>query len=408
MKKVGVLSLAATTVLMAGGYSIPEQSVNAVGLSGAYVAHANGADATYYNPANMVFNEDGGFLEIDLTYIHLTAINATGTYGGFLPYDIESEKENFIIPTMHYVSPAVNDFRFGLSLVAPGGLAKRWNEAPGSWSAKEFSLTTYEINPTVAYKVNDQFSIGVGLRGVYSSGKIIIDATTVPNPAANPYYDLKADGFDFGYNFALNYRPISELSLAATYRSKVELNLDGDATLTYPTGVPVVGGATFDDSGKTSIPLPAVSRLAAAYTFNEATTVEFVYERNYWSEYKKLDIEFGTHTLLNINQDKNWEDAQAYRLGVSHVYNSDWTVMAGMVYDESPIPDESLSFELPGSDGMVYSVGTRYMLSEEVEVGASFFYLDKKSRTVNQAGGIDGTFTDAAAYFLTLGVEYRF
>ncbi len=54
MKKIVLLSLVATTALMAGGYKIPESSVNAVALSNAYVANASGADASYYNPAKMV------------------------------------------------------------------------------------------------------------------------------------------------------------------------------------------------------------------------------------------------------------------------------------------------------------------------------------------------------------------
>ena len=405
MKRIGLLSLTATTALMAGGYNIPEQSMNATALSAAYVANAHGADAAYYNPANMVFNKGKGSLEIDLSYIHLSAIEAEGTYGGFLPYAIKSEKENFLIPTFHYVSPAVDDFRFGLSLVAPGGLSKRWSDAPGSWKAKEFTLRTYEINPTLAYKINDQLSIAAGIRGLYSEGIVIIDATTVPNPAQNPRYDLNADGFDWGYNVALSYKPTKELALAVTYRSNIDMELDGDATLTYPTGF---GGATVSDSGKTSVPLPAVLRLATAYTFNEATTVEFVYERNYWSNYKQLDITFGTNTVLDIHSPKNWEDSNTYRFGLSHKYDSAWTVMAGLGFDESPIPEETLSYELPGSDGMLYSIGTRYGVSQELDIGASFLYFDKESRSVNQAGEINGSFENAAAYFLTVGMEYKF
>ena len=56
INKLMVLSLAACTSLYSAGYKIPEQSLNAVALSAAYIANANGADAAYYNPANMVFS----------------------------------------------------------------------------------------------------------------------------------------------------------------------------------------------------------------------------------------------------------------------------------------------------------------------------------------------------------------
>lgn len=405
MTKIVLVSLMAATVIMAGGYNIPEQSMNAAGLATAYVANAHGADAAYYNPANMVFNEGKGSFEIDLTYIHLTATEADGVYASAIPYNIKSEKENFIIPTFHYVSPAVNDFRFGLSLIAPGGLSKNWNDAPATWNGKEFTLQTYEINPTVAYKINDQLSVAVGLRSLYSAGKIIIDASTSPDTSANAKYDMDAKGFHWGYNLALSYKPTEELSLATTYRSNIDMKVDGDATLTYPTAF---GGATVNDSASTSTPLPAVLRLATAYTFNEATTVEFVYERNYWSKYSQLDITFANNPALNISSAKNWDDTSTYRLGVTHKYDSAWTVLAGLAYDESPIPEDTLSFDLPGSDGMIYSIGTRYAVSKDIEVGASFAYLDADEISVSQATAITGSFDNTAVYLFTIGMEYKF
>lgn len=41
----------------------------------------------------------------------------------------DSKEEHFYVPTFHYVSPMIGDWRYGLSIVAPGGLSKRWDEA---------------------------------------------------------------------------------------------------------------------------------------------------------------------------------------------------------------------------------------------------------------------------------------
>jgi len=405
MKNFSLLSLVLATSLMAGGYNIPEQSMNATALSAAYVANAHGADAAYYNPANMVFETGNGAFEVDLTYIRLSAVEAEGTYAGALSYDIQSEKEDFLIPTFHYVSPAFSDFRFGMSLVAPVGLSKRWNSAPATWKGEEFTLKTYEFNPTVAYKINDDLAIAVGVRGVYSEGDVVINASSVPNIFKNPKYDLESDGFDWGYNLALTYKATQELTLAATYRSKIDLELEGDATLTYPTGF---GGTTVSDSGQTSIPLPAILRLATAYTFEKTTTIEFVYERNYWSKYEQLDIKFSGNSILNIHSPKKWDDTNTYRLGLTHVYNQKWTLMAGLGYDESPIPDETLSYELPDADARLYSLGARYKIQNNMEIGLSALYSDKEKRDVNQIGGINGSFDNSDAYVVTIGLEYEF
>ncbi|MES9958202.1 MAG: hypothetical protein ABW120_00385 [Sedimenticola sp.] len=45
------IALLTTGQAHAGGYKIPEQSVNSTALSAAYVANAQGPDSSYYNPA---------------------------------------------------------------------------------------------------------------------------------------------------------------------------------------------------------------------------------------------------------------------------------------------------------------------------------------------------------------------
>ncbi len=66
MKKIALMSLVASSIVMAGGYKIPETSTNSVALGGANVAHVKGADAAYDNPANMIFMDDAQQAEIDL------------------------------------------------------------------------------------------------------------------------------------------------------------------------------------------------------------------------------------------------------------------------------------------------------------------------------------------------------
>ena len=104
---------------------------------------------------------------------------------------------------------------------------------------------------------------------------------------------------------------------------------------------------------------------------------------------------------------KNWEDSDAYRLGLSYALNETWTLMAGFAYDKTPVPDATLGFELPDSDAYLYSVGVRYQLSKQMELGAGYLYDYKKSRTVTNAI-VDGTFTDSTAHLLTVGLTYTF
>ncbi|MCW8906260.1 MAG: OmpP1/FadL family transporter [Sedimenticola sp.] len=407
MKKLALVSaiaLAATGQAMAAGYKIPENSINSMALSAAYVANAHGADAAYFNPAAMVFNESGASLEADLNIIHLTSIDYAEAGGSD-----SSKKEDFLIPSFHYVSPEAGNARFGLSVVTPAGLSKRW-PAIGAATSEEFTLKTVEINPSAAYKVNNQFSVAAGARVIYSKGVV------KSGSPALAFRDMEGDSFDFGYNLALLFKPTDSLSLAATYRSKIDLTVEGNAKIGSTANyVPVYNGDV-----SVMVPVPAALNLAAAYDITPSTTIELVYERTYWSAYDQLDFNYpidlttafgGVFAPFDTPSIKNWSDSNSYRIGLSHRLNGKWDLMAGFAYDKTPVDKRYVGFELPDTDAKIFSFGARYQYSDKLSIGGAFLYDKKDKLTLTPADGNSlntATFENAEAYLFTVGMEYKF
>ncbi len=403
--RIAALSVIASATLMAGGYAIPESSINATALSAAYVANAHGADAAYYNPAAMVYNDDANMFEVDTTYIGLSKIHYASSSG---TYDIDSKSESFLVPTLHYSSKKLGDIgaRAGLSIVAPAGLSKRWTSAPAVYSAEEFTLKTVEINPSIAVPLSDTVSMGAGFRIIHTSGTVKANRTGIYSE------NMTGDSIDYGYNLALMLKPIKELSLAATYRSKVNLSVEGNADLSHTGGI-IPGDPLPTFSGNypvaVSLPVPAALNLAAAYTFDSGTTVEAVYERTFWSAYKTLDFTFQNpyaEGFFGAAKPKNYKSTNSYRLGLTQKIDK-LTGMAGIAYDESPTPEATLGYELPDSNAVMVSLGGRYKIDSHWNVGLAGLVDMKKDRTVNNSS-IHGEFTNARAYLVTAGIEYRF
>ncbi|MDR2081640.1 MAG: OmpP1/FadL family transporter [Campylobacteraceae bacterium] len=403
VKVLAVSALLSSSVL-ASGYKIPEQSLSGLALGAANIAAVDGADASYYNPANMAFlDADKSELQLFATYVHLPkmtyADNANTSRNG------KSKDENIVAPLFHFTTPAYHDnWRFGFSVAVPGGLAKRWDTPYQAASAKKFSLRIIEANPTAAYKINDWASFGFGARAVYSTGEVASH-----NPGVTKM-DMEGDSFDFGYNLALAVRPTEELKLAATYRSKVDLTIEGDANLNaYPYVYSYNGGASVE------IPLPAVLDLALAYTFFQTTTVEFVYERVYWSAFKQIDFEFPNESgnpilgSFGAARIKNWEDSNTFRLGITHLATDNLKLMAGFTIDKTPAPDEKLAFELPDSNSKNYSAGFEYKLNDDMSIGAAYLFSDKEERSIaNNEYGVNGKFSDGGAHLVNMSFKYRF
>ena len=222
----------------ANGFKIQEQSLNATALSSAYVAGARGADASYYNPANMGFKNDWGedkhefefaFSLINIpgfdfqvpttnqglssvTYMKYDGIVGTmkpimeGLGINLIPGKIELQHTtadtamvngstgdtNFMLPKFFYKSKTYNGFTFGASFIAPSGLAMKWNGLGGEFLQDVF-IFLVEFAPSVSYTYRDRISVGFAPRILYGMGKfnniVYVPLGTAQQQNQNPSND---------------------------------------------------------------------------------------------------------------------------------------------------------------------------------------------------------------------------
>jgi long-chain fatty acid transport protein len=326
-------------------------------------------------------------------------------------FDGSSESELFFMPLLHAVSPRYGDLRFGFSLTYPYGLAKQWQQPFPRASAEQFSLLVVEGNPTLAYEPVDWLSVGGGIRLIYGKGE-------VQSTAVNPPFTLSrtSEGTDtqWGYNLALTVRPREQWAIAATYRSEVQLDLEGNSDLRALAGAAPL--AAFSGAATLGVPLPAVFSVATSYTVDRLT-LELGWDRTFWSSFKTLDFVYSQNLappfdIFDRAIAKNWTDTDAYRLGLSYEWNERWTTTLGFAYDRTPVPTTTLGFELPDADALIYCAGVRYRPSKTMELGLSYMYHRTQSRSVINDNiaelPIDGTFTEGGAHAVTVGVITSF
>ena len=406
-----IILLSATSTLFCAGYRIPEQSINSTALSAANVANVYGADASYYNPANMSWMKNNEFFEASLTYIKLNSIDYEHKGLGGELFNGTSKKENFLIPTFFYISKIQKDFfRYGISFTSPFGLTKRWNSALQKASAEKFSLKVLELNPSISFLASPNLSIGVGVRFIYSEGEVKSSSTEyvelTNNARADFSRDMDGDEFKLAYNFAMSYKASENLTLAATYRTKAELDENGHAKLYAFDEIIFKGGSSV------KILLPAILSLASSYKYKN-TTFEFVYERNYWSEYKDLDFEYNKELeenyaiLFDAPIEKDWHDSSTFRLGITHKYSDKLTLMCGFAIDKTPVPYKTLGFELPDSHAKMYSFGFDYKVKKNLNFGMAYLYDKKEDREIVN-DKVNGEFSNGGAHMVTVGLKYKF
>lgn len=387
------------------GYLIPEASLRAMGKTSANYVGNDSADAAYYNPAFMDRLSDEGDWELGTLYIKLEGVSFRGTVSG-APASATSLSESKIVPFFHYVAPKRNEkTRFGLSLVAPAGLSKRWNTPFQMASAEEFSLEVIELKPSVSFRVSDRFSLAIGPRVIKSEGVVAI---THPTGLYKSY--LKGDSVDYGYSIHAAWAASEKVDFGLTWRSRVDLTMSGNARGSLATAL---GAYNFDTPATVDVVLPAVLDLGFAFRHGR-NRWELVFERAMWSAYSSLDFNYNdpiVEKALGASRAKEWDDSTAIRFGLTRNVDEKLTLLAGLTWDGVAVPEKTIGFELPDSDAYAFSIGALYRYRPDMEAGFAYIYDRKKSRTVSgtiNTNGIDGTFDGYNIHLLALSLRHHF
>src|SRR6185295_14934664 len=114
----------------------------------------------------------------------------------------------------------------GIGVYSPYGLADRWPQTTGFRTvAKRACLTYASINPVVAFKFSDTFSVGGGITVNYAKADL---RQGLFWPAqANDGFRFVGDGWDVGYNLGALWKADEKLSFGVSFRSGTEVNLEG-------------------------------------------------------------------------------------------------------------------------------------------------------------------------------------
>ncbi|MGG7074104.1 outer membrane protein transport protein [Campylobacter sp. 9BO] len=404
VKKLGLSLVLASTLVYGAGYKIPEQSSDSLGLLASNVAWSFGADAAYFNPANMMFLDPRHHFEQNVGWFHISEVDFKADNGK----TYTSNNFDSLATTFNFVSPEYYaNWRFGLALAVPAALGMAWDDPKAAFTAKRFKLQVVELNPTLAYRITDGLAVAAGVRGVYSKGRVASDFGAIGQR------NLTGDSIDFGYNVALTYRPIENLSFSATYRSKVDLTVKGDAK--------AQGRIEYNGKVRVEIPLPAQLVLAAAYNYQDFTLL-LAYERTYWSKFKGYDFEYpnGAHKsnplfidLMDKPSERKYKDNNTYRLGLAYQATQKLRLMAGFTYDEDVSDSKNTGFELPNTTSRAYSLGLNYNVTDDLELGLGYVYQDRSSKRaegipVGARETVSGEFKSTNIQIVGVGLKYKF
>jgi long-chain fatty acid transport protein len=370
---------------LASGFSIYEQSAKASGQAGAWVARADDAAAAWYNPAAMV-NLDGMQVQFGINFITIgsdTEFVSGDPFWGLDPEDPTTFKtESSTATPIHlYFTQSINEkMAWGLAVTTPFGLVTEWADLPVTLSSRKAELVSFVVNPNIAYKFNEQWSGAIGLDYIMADvshfSRDIDQSALLEAPALSVVgmMDLSGDGDDWGWNLALHYDG-PKFDFGFTYRAELSPEIDGDVVFTdiHPALGPDGADLFPNGPGTATLDLPAQAAIGFAVPAGEKWTVEFDVSWAGWSSFEELALDFENETSIpfgvpdravieipvveDITLREDWDDTFCFRLGTAWKMNERHELRFGALYDQAPVPVDTLRPSIPDSDRTAVTLG---------------------------------------------------
>ncbi|MBO1520248.1 outer membrane protein transport protein [Oceanisphaera pacifica] len=415
------LSLLAASIALAAGqvhsaaFQLAEQ--NATGLGRAYSgegAIGDNASVLGRNPAAMTLF-DSSAMSVGAVHVNpdidVEGKGPTAQVGqaAGLPTHSEDIGDSAVVPFFYYVQPLNEQWTAGFGAFTNYGLSTSYqNNHYAGDVAGGTSLETINLNPSIAFKANEHISIGAGFNAVYADAEIIrhtgISSAGIPmSSPTTEAVNLKGDDWGYGWNLGLLLEANDNNRWALTYRSEVDLTLEGDFSSTL-RGI--------KSPGSVDLTLPAIAEASGFHQIQSDWALHYGIMWTEWSSFKELKAVSPQGVEL-FQKDEGFDNSWRISAGATHQLNDQWTLRGGIAYDQSPVPEDARSISIPDVDRTWYTLGATYTYNQNLSFDAAFAFLDGEKVSVVEESAINPAMdyefeSGGDAYLLGLQMNYAF
>ncbi|MGE5626046.1 MAG: OmpP1/FadL family transporter [Bacillota bacterium] len=449
----GLLAVFAPGLASASNFQLTEQSVTSLGRAhSGGAAEAEDASSIWYNPAglsNLTDSEILGGYSLIRFGASFTKTSATDAIGNNLTGGNGGSVGKLGGPFFVYYSRPINSqWTFGFGVNTPFGLATHYDESSiFRYQAIYSSVSVVNYNPTLAWKINDQFSLGFGIDYSQMTVKLTdavdfgaicfgeVNPTTCTGLGLTPqshdgFFSAQASGHGTGWNVGALWNINSGSRLGFSYRSHINHDLSGGASF---TNVPAAFSTSpqFQAQGVTAkFDSPRMMSLSYVTQLNDQWSLSADWSNTGWSSFDKLEIDFANANTIPATVDEGLSNSNRYAVGLDWRYSDTWTFRGGVALDKTPVPDPaapcnttaptagctndvnaSRTARLPDGDRDWLAFGATWHMNEhsQWDVGYAHLFLSSNLQ-FNQTNADDhdhivGTFKADADI---LGVSYRY
>jgi long-chain fatty acid transport protein len=288
--------------------------------------------------------------------------------GGGNPFDPLIPLSN-----LYFAMPADNDGLWvGLGVTSPFGLNNKYDGGFfGRYDSRKSLLFTLNIQPTVAYNISPEVSLGAGLDIQYADVTLNNALPNLDPAVADGFFEVEGQDWTLGFNVGI-HADLGALQLGAHYRSGIDHNIRGTVTNLRLLGFlqPLNGSA----GASAALNLPDIVSGGLVYQVPDAP-VRVLWDFTWfnWSSFEEIRIVTGTGAVFE--QPQNYRDTWSFALGGEYDVNERLTLRAGTQFDQTPTRDAFRTTRVPDGDRWWAAVGATYRFSPRFSAALSYAHV---------------------------------
>ena len=351
------------------------QGAAAAGQGNAFAAQADDASAIHFNPAGLT-QVDGvqsivgtNLMGGSIKYKSPEGLDTRGDFGGSIASPPPSHF--YLSANLGALGAAtLSPVTLGFGLTSPFGSNTRYPEnGPFNSAVTSATLPLIDIKPTIAYKVNDDLSLGVSA-DIYTFASFLGEGQVEQKRVgsgqlAGASVELNGTGTGAGATVSLLYTPLRNnngkplASIGLVYHTQAVVPLSGSL---------LVNGAKVADASANLV-LPQIYTGAIAIwpvrTNEREWKLELDVEYVGWKSNRDLDVHLSSGGV--IPQPQQWKSVWVVAIGTEYRWlNPAWlphwdvALRSGYTRTEDPVPDTW------------FNPGTISLPSNTLSIGAGF------------------------------------
>lgn len=394
-------ALASADSANASGFQLREQSSEGLGNAFAgSTAKAYNLSTVYYNPAGMTRlegNQAAGSITWIAPVSEFSGTNtvttgqpaARGLSSGGTGGDAIKDAAVGAVYAMWDARP---DLKFGMAVTAPFGLRSEYEEDwVGRYHALESSITNINFSPSLAYRVNDNLSLGAGLQVAYAKARL---SQAINLRALNPALSdgkamVEGDDIGFGGDLGVLYEfsPTSRIGL--NYRSQIKHTLEGDARFEVSPAIKTALGnpvSLRDTTASADLTTPDTVSIGIYHELSPRWAVMSDVQWTNWSTFRELRIKYDSGRDDSV-VDESWKDTWFFSVGATYTMDEQNKFHFGVAYDQTPVDTEHRTARIPDSNRTWLSAGYTYDFSPKFQGNIGYTHIFADKADIREAGG---------------------